>query len=128
MHWVAVLIFVLITSLIQVDPEEQEVVVSPENSDQTAKQDASLGEHDILEALSGFNERAIWKSSKLEKKSEKGASQDKNPKKPDKILSCPRCKSMDTKFFYYNNYKFTMSTRLDTFAKTVKDIGLLVLQ
>ncbi|KAH6781606.1 hypothetical protein C2S52_001638 [Perilla frutescens var. hirtella] len=25
-------------------------------------------------------------------------------KKPDKILPCPRCKSMDTKFCYYNNY------------------------
>ncbi|XP_050220976.2 cyclic dof factor 1 [Mercurialis annua] len=25
-------------------------------------------------------------------------------KKPDKIIPCPRCKSMDTKFCYYNNY------------------------
>ncbi|XP_072991828.1 cyclic dof factor 1-like [Typha latifolia] len=25
-------------------------------------------------------------------------------KKPDKILPCPRCDSMDTKFCYYNNY------------------------
>ncbi|GJZ56681.1 cyclic DOF factor 1-like protein [Tanacetum coccineum] len=25
-------------------------------------------------------------------------------KKPDKILPCPRCSSMDTKFRYYNNY------------------------
>jgi len=25
-------------------------------------------------------------------------------KKPDKILPCPRCSSMDTKFCYYNNY------------------------
>ncbi|VVA92370.1 unnamed protein product [Arabis nemorensis] len=25
-------------------------------------------------------------------------------KKPDKILPCPRCKSADTKFCYYNNY------------------------
>ncbi|RRT66035.1 hypothetical protein B296_00037798 [Ensete ventricosum] len=27
-------------------------------------------------------------------------------KKPDKILPCPRCNSMETKFCYYNNYKF----------------------
>ncbi|KAL3513169.1 hypothetical protein ACH5RR_025886 [Cinchona calisaya] len=27
-------------------------------------------------------------------------------KKPDKILPCPRCNSMDTKFCYYNNYNF----------------------
>ncbi|XP_022868819.1 cyclic dof factor 1-like [Olea europaea var. sylvestris] len=31
-------------------------------------------------------------------------SQHKKLKKPDKILPCPRCKSMDTKFCYYNNY------------------------
>ncbi|XP_058772495.1 cyclic dof factor 3-like [Vicia villosa] len=31
-------------------------------------------------------------------------SQDKAPKKPDIIVPCPRCKSMDTKFCYYNNY------------------------
>eukprot|EP00252_Welwitschia_mirabilis_P014133 TRINITY_DN31174_c0_g1_i1.p1 TRINITY_DN31174_c0_g1~~TRINITY_DN31174_c0_g1_i1.p1 ORF type:complete len:544 (-),score=98.83 TRINITY_DN31174_c0_g1_i1:208-1839(-) len=30
--------------------------------------------------------------------------QDKAPKKPDKLLPCPRCDSMDTKFCYYNNY------------------------
>lgn len=35
---------------------------------------------------------------------ESDVSQDKSPKKPDKILPCPRCKSMDTKFCYYNNY------------------------
>ncbi|OMO69999.1 Zinc finger, Dof-type [Corchorus capsularis] len=31
-------------------------------------------------------------------------SQEKTLKKPDKILPCPRCNSMDTKFCYYNNY------------------------
>ncbi|KAF1002320.1 cyclic dof factor 1-like [Apium graveolens] len=30
--------------------------------------------------------------------------QEKTLKKPDKILPCPRCNSMDTKFCYYNNY------------------------
>ncbi|CAI9112137.1 OLC1v1012527C1 [Oldenlandia corymbosa var. corymbosa] len=30
--------------------------------------------------------------------------QQKTLKKPDKILPCPRCDSMDTKFCYYNNY------------------------
>ncbi|CAN0896559.1 Cyclic dof factor 2 [Linum grandiflorum] len=30
--------------------------------------------------------------------------QDKTLKKPDKILPCPRCNSMETKFCYYNNY------------------------
>ncbi|KAL3845944.1 hypothetical protein ACJIZ3_003347 [Penstemon smallii] len=30
--------------------------------------------------------------------------QQKTLKRPDKILPCPRCNSMDTKFCYYNNY------------------------
>ncbi|GFP87480.1 cyclic dof factor 2 [Phtheirospermum japonicum] len=30
--------------------------------------------------------------------------QPKTLKKPDKILPCPRCNSMDTKFCYFNNY------------------------
>ncbi|KAL3640166.1 hypothetical protein CASFOL_015134 [Castilleja foliolosa] len=30
--------------------------------------------------------------------------QDKTLKKPDKIIPCPRCNSMDTKFCYFNNY------------------------
>ncbi|KAI4365874.1 hypothetical protein MLD38_021820 [Melastoma candidum] len=39
------------------------------------------------------------------KESSKGCnSQGKKLKKPDKILPCPRCDSMDTKFCYYNNY------------------------
>lgn len=36
--------------------------------------------------------------------SDKTNSQQKTLKKPDKILPCPRCNSMDTKFCYYNNY------------------------
>ncbi|QCD97202.1 cyclic dof factor 2-like [Vigna unguiculata] len=33
-----------------------------------------------------------------------GSDQDKVLKKPDKILQCPRCNSLDTKFCYFNNY------------------------
>ncbi|OVA09826.1 zinc finger protein [Macleaya cordata] len=46
------------------------------------------------------------KSSRTEEEqSETSISQEKAPlKKPDKILPCPRCSSMDTKFCYYNNY------------------------
>lgn len=45
------------------------------------------------------------KSSKNgEQSDETSSSQDKTLKKPDKILPCPRCNSMDTKFCYYNNY------------------------
>ncbi|XP_059655842.1 cyclic dof factor 2-like isoform X2 [Cornus florida] len=44
------------------------------------------------------------KSSKNEEHSDTNISQEKTLKKPDKILPCPRCNSMDTKFCYYNNY------------------------
>ncbi|KAK3163437.1 hypothetical protein QOZ80_1AG0003700 [Eleusine coracana subsp. coracana] len=33
-----------------------------------------------------------------------GSGQEKELKKPDKILPCPRCDSMETKFCYFNNY------------------------
>lgn len=39
-----------------------------------------------------------------EEQNESSESQNKTPKKPDKILPCPRCNSLDTKFCYYNNY------------------------
>lgn len=39
-----------------------------------------------------------------ESKAEEEQKEDKTLKKPDKILPCPRCNSMDTKFCYYNNY------------------------
>ncbi|KAI7995808.1 Cyclic dof factor 2 [Camellia lanceoleosa] len=42
--------------------------------------------------------------SKNDEGSETSVSQEKTLKKPDKILPCPRCNSMDTKFCYYNNY------------------------
>ncbi|ESW33887.1 hypothetical protein PHAVU_001G106400 [Phaseolus vulgaris] len=41
----------------------------------------------------------------VEDNTENGDSdQDKVLKKPDKILQCPRCNSLDTKFCYFNNY------------------------
>lgn len=50
-------------------------------------------------------ESAKSKSGKSEKEqSDAGNSQEKTLKKPDKVLPCPRCNSMDTKFCYYNNY------------------------
>ena len=52
-------------------------------------------------------ETSILKSSKNGDQSDAtttSPSQDKTLKKPDKVLPCPRCNSMDTKFCYYNNY------------------------
>ncbi|KAF5769907.1 putative transcription factor C2C2-Dof family [Helianthus annuus] len=50
---------------------------------------------------SAEKESATGKASKSE---EEQNEQEKTLKKPDKILPCPRCNSMDTKFCYYNNY------------------------
>ncbi|KAK1294408.1 Cyclic dof factor 2 [Acorus calamus] len=44
------------------------------------------------------------KPSKEEQTESDAPGQEKTLKKPDKILPCPRCNSMDTKFCYYNNY------------------------
>ncbi|KAH1088196.1 hypothetical protein AAZX31_07G213000 [Glycine max] len=49
-------------------------------------------------------ETSVPKSSTNGEQSETSASDEKTPKKPDKVLPCPRCNSMDTKFCYYNNY------------------------
>ncbi|CAA2983619.1 cyclic dof factor 2-like [Olea europaea subsp. europaea] len=56
-------------------------------------------------APSSDNNASILKSSKTrDNSSETSTSQEKTLKKPDKILPCPRCNSMDTKFCYFNNY------------------------
>ncbi|KAL3526532.1 hypothetical protein ACH5RR_011188 [Cinchona calisaya] len=60
---------------------------------------------DNSKAPSVDNEAAPAKASKAEdEQNATSNSQDKILKKPDKILPCPRCNSMDTKFCYYNNY------------------------
>uniref|UniRef100_A0A0C9S929 TSA: Wollemia nobilis Ref_Wollemi_Transcript_2243_2507 transcribed RNA sequence n=1 Tax=Wollemia nobilis TaxID=56998 RepID=A0A0C9S929_9CONI len=39
-----------------------------------------------------------------ETSSDENGNEEKMLKKPDKLLPCPRCDSLDTKFCYYNNY------------------------
>ncbi|MCL7045166.1 hypothetical protein MKW94_022525 [Papaver nudicaule] len=62
----------------------------------------SSGMNDNPKTPSSDKENALQKTE--EENSETSVSQDKTLKKPDKILPCPRCNSMDTKFCYYNNY------------------------
>ncbi|KAG4381141.1 hypothetical protein GLYMA_15G082400v4 [Glycine max] len=38
------------------------------------------------------------------KKGEKGSEYERVEKRAEKIIPCPRCKSMETKFCYFNNY------------------------
>ncbi|KAK7295378.1 hypothetical protein RJT34_18285 [Clitoria ternatea] len=59
------------------------------------------------ESISLSTEREATTSKTPNTEEEQGdtsQSQGKNLKKPDKILPCPRCNSMDTKFCYHNNY------------------------
>lgn len=53
---------------------------------------------------SADRETSSLKSANNGEQSDTSSSQEKTLKKPDKILPCPRCNSMDTKFCYYNNY------------------------
>ncbi|KAK2994620.1 hypothetical protein RJ640_025674 [Escallonia rubra] len=67
-----------------------------QNADMTSKEPRTA---------SADNEAAAVKCSKTEEEqSDTSDPQEKTLKKPDKILPCPRCNSMDTKFCYYNNY------------------------
>lgn len=87
----------------------------PVSSEELRSSDATSGISENPKTPSVENESATLKASKTEeeqsetsnsqeKTSEANNSQEKTLKKPDKILPCPRCNSMDTKFCYYNNY------------------------
>uniref|UniRef100_A0A0D9X319 Dof-type domain-containing protein n=1 Tax=Leersia perrieri TaxID=77586 RepID=A0A0D9X319_9ORYZ len=62
---------------------------SSECEDQTRSKDEMTGSESKSEAVKTDGD---------------GSNGEKILKKPDKILPCPRCNSMDTKFCYYNNY------------------------
>ncbi|KAH7570087.1 hypothetical protein ACOSQ2_018339 [Xanthoceras sorbifolium] len=64
----------------------------------------SSGISDNPKTPSVDRETSSLKSSMNGEQSETSNSQEKTVKKPDRILPCPRCNSMDTKFCYYNNY------------------------
>ncbi|KAG6412281.1 hypothetical protein SASPL_124955 [Salvia splendens] len=71
-----------------VENSESQITDAPSESDKSAK--APPTDEDS--------------KSEKEEKSETTNLEQKTLKKPDKIIPCPRCNSMDTKFCYYNNY------------------------
>lgn len=76
-----------------------------QSSEEVTNPEAASGTCEESITLSTEREATPLKTSKTEEEQgETSNSQDKNLKKPDKILPCPRCNSMDTKFCYYNNY------------------------
>lgn len=73
----------------------------PVSSDELTNPDATSG---ISENPAEKDSDRLKPSKPDEEQSESSNSHEKPLKKPDKILPCPRCNSMDTKFCYYNNY------------------------
>ncbi|XVE68157.1 hypothetical protein DITRI_Ditri09bG0046500 [Diplodiscus trichospermus] len=77
----------------------------PVASGESTNLEATSGASDNPKTPSVEKESTALKTSKAEEdQSESSNPQEKTLKKPDKILPCPRCNSMDTKFCYYNNY------------------------
>ncbi|XP_010258324.1 PREDICTED: cyclic dof factor 2-like [Nelumbo nucifera] len=77
----------------------------PASVKEVTDHDTSLVINENPKTPSVDKETATPKASKTEEEqSETSIPQEKTLKKPDKILPCPRCNSMDTKFCYYNNY------------------------
>ncbi|KAF8408115.1 hypothetical protein HHK36_007257 [Tetracentron sinense] len=84
---------------------EQKDGAPPTSSRDVTDPDMSSGINENPKTPSGDKETATLHTSRTEEEqSEMNNSQEKTLKKPDKILPCPRCNSMDTKFCYYNNY------------------------
>ncbi|GLU01894.1 hypothetical protein SLE2022_191750 [Rubroshorea leprosula] len=87
------------------DLGKQEDETTTVTSGESGNPEANSGENDNSKAPSVEKESTASKTLKTEEdQSETSNSQEKPLKKPDKILPCPRCNSMDTKFCYYNNY------------------------
>ncbi|KAJ8646994.1 hypothetical protein MRB53_000017 [Persea americana] len=100
------------------EEEEEEKDLSNETTEDEEKHEAIQISEDPAEpgTSSGINESpkppsidqetsTATEATEVEKEqTETSISKEKTLKKPDKILPCPRCNSLDTKFCYYNNY------------------------
>ncbi|KAG6777622.1 hypothetical protein POTOM_017447 [Populus tomentosa] len=85
--------------------EKQDDGVLPVATEEPSNPDATSGTSENPKTPSIEKESEGLKTSRTEEEhSDTSNSQEKTLKKPDKILPCPRCNSMDTKFCYYNNY------------------------
>lgn len=75
-------------------------------SSQHGKMEADSKSEEVENSLQAIiSQPGKTDNSKFEVKPESnGSDQEKVLKKPDKILPCPRCNSMETKFCYFNNY------------------------
>ncbi|KAE8721156.1 Dof zinc finger protein DOF1.3 [Hibiscus syriacus] len=86
-------------------------VTNPEPDTSQANASGELGkfvmvEHDKEECRASVKSNEISMNSKVKEElvETNSTDQEKAFKRPDKILPCPRCNSLDTKFCYFNNY------------------------
>ncbi|GLT43568.1 hypothetical protein SLA2020_175070 [Shorea laevis] len=86
------------------EAEQEDETVHP-NTEESFNREVSPETNVNPQTPSIDEETGKPKTGKTDKEqSSSNNSQEKTVKKPDKILPCPRCNSMDTKFCYYNNY------------------------
>ncbi|XP_076945215.1 cyclic dof factor 1-like [Bidens hawaiensis] len=77
---------------------------SDANNNNKAEEKSINKEEDRTNSAVSENENSKTPSAEASRSEDEQSEQQKTLKKPDKILPCPRCNSMDTKFCYYNNY------------------------
>lgn len=83
---------------------EVDVAHAKENSETDGSSALDHKKDDCAQISNSEEKSASETKDENEKTSNDESGQDKLLKKPDKIIPCPRCNSMDTKFCYYNNY------------------------
>ncbi|KAL5055180.1 hypothetical protein RYX36_035862 [Vicia faba] len=100
-----------ISAIQQEEPSRKELSTAQDEEafQQTAEDLKSLAASSVMlenppKTPSAETENSLPKASTNGEQSEASVSEDKTLKKPDKIIPCPRCNSMDTKFCYFNNY------------------------
>ncbi|KAJ6811803.1 cyclic dof factor 3-like [Iris pallida] len=87
------------------EEEDKGHLTSKEDSEPVSSAEYDKGNH----SSSDDQETTPENNSKPEEEDDDDDDEQNDPsnptlKKPDKILPCPRCNSLDTKFCYYNNY------------------------
>ncbi|OMO79313.1 Zinc finger, Dof-type [Corchorus capsularis] len=83
----------------------QEDQYDPSNGEESTNPEISSPDPNVNPKTPSIDEETgKSKTDKDQSDADATNSQEKTLKKPDKILPCPRCNSMDTKFCYYNNY------------------------
>ncbi|KAI4387798.1 hypothetical protein MLD38_000200 [Melastoma candidum] len=86
------------------DDEARETSSGARGVDSGAKREDESRLVNLKEVSSSDSTTAAGVSSKADEEQSTSDLGQKVLKKPDKILPCPRCNSMETKFCYYNNY------------------------